>query len=63
MPVEDVVAEDQAHLVLTDELLSDEEGLREAFGPRLFRVGDPDPPLRTVTQQGPGTGAGRSAWR
>ena len=51
MTVKNVVAEDQAHLVPADELLPDEKRLGQAFGPRLFRVGDPDSPLRSVPQQ------------
>ena len=51
--VEDVVPQDQAHAVVTDELLADEEGLCEAVRGGLLGVGKTDPVVGTVAQQAP----------
>ncbi len=49
--VEDVVAEDQAGAVVADEVLSDEEGLRQAVRRGLLGVGEADAVVRAVAQQ------------
>src|SRR5690606_4088573 len=50
--VEDVVAEDQRHLVVADELLADEEGGGQPVGLGLLGVGERASPLRAVAQKG-----------
>ena len=51
--VENVVAKDQAGAVVSDELLPDEEGLREAVGAGLLGVGEADAVVGAVAQQAP----------
>ena len=49
--VEDVVAEHQGDGVVADEVRADDEGLGQALGPRLDRVGDLDAPLGPVAEE------------
>ncbi|GFJ83204.1 hypothetical protein Phou_073840 [Phytohabitans houttuyneae] len=49
--VEDVVAEDERHRLVADEVRPDDERLRDALGPRLRRVAKVEAPLRAVAQQ------------
>ena len=49
--VEDVVAEHQGDLVVADELLADDEGLRESAGVRLGRVAEADAEVAAVAEQ------------
>ena len=47
--VEDVVAQDQCHRVLADEVGADDEGLRQTIGTGLHRIRDADPPGGAIT--------------
>jgi hypothetical protein len=49
--VEDVVAQHQRHGVLADEPAADNERLRDAFGPGLHRIGQPDAPALAAAEQ------------
>jgi len=49
--VEDIVAENEADVVLPDEFFADDEGLCEAIGARLNGVGEIDTELRAVAKQ------------
>ena len=49
--IEDVVAEDQADIAVTDKRLADQEGLSQAIGRRLFRIVQLDAKIAAVTQQ------------
>lgn len=49
--VEDVVAQDKRTALTREELLADQECLRESFRLRLHGVRDGDAPLRTVAEQ------------
>ena len=49
--VEDVVAQDERTALTREELLADQERLREAFRLRLHGVRDRDAPLRAVAEQ------------
>lgn len=49
--VEDVVAQDERTALTREELLADQERLRESFRLRLHGVRDGDAPLRTVAEQ------------
>jgi hypothetical protein len=49
--VEDVVAQHQRRRGLTHEVAADDEGLREAVGPRLLGVAELHAPLLAIAQQ------------
>ncbi len=49
--VEDVVSEHKADIVVSDELLSDYEGLRETVRRRLFRITEADSEIAPVTEK------------
>ena len=49
--VEDVVTQHQAHRVVADELLADQERLRQSVGRGLLGIGEPHAVIRTVAQQ------------
>ena len=51
--IEDVVPQDQAHVVGAHKLPADEQGVGDAPGHRLLRIGDLQPVLAAVAQQGP----------
>jgi len=51
LAVEDVVAEDQAHRVVADEFLADQEGLGQAVRRGLLGIAEADPELAAVAQQ------------
>src|SRR5512134_2641276 len=51
VPVEDVVAQNQAHTVFPDELLPDDKRLRKALRAWLNRVRYADPPLGPVPEE------------
>jgi hypothetical protein len=51
-PVEQVVTEDQAHRVLADERLADQERLGETARCRLLGVGQVDAEIATVAERG-----------
>ena len=53
--VEDVVAEHERDALVADELLADDERLREAVGRGLHRVLEPDAELATRRRAAPGT--------
>ena len=50
-PVIDIVAENQRTSLAVDELLADDEGLGDAIGLGLRRIGNTDAPLAAVTEQ------------
>ncbi len=49
--IEDIVAEDQRAAVFADEIAADHEGLGDALGPRLGRVGEGHADARAVAEQ------------
>ena len=51
--VEDVVPEHQAHAVVPDEFLADDESLRQSVRRRLLRIGEMHAIVGTVAQQAP----------
>ena len=51
MTEENIIAQHQAAAVITDKLLTDDKGLRQAVRRRLFRIAQRDTELITVTQQ------------
>jgi hypothetical protein len=61
--VEQVVAEDERDAIPADELLADEEGLREPPGLRLHGIGELDAPLAPVARAGRKSAACPRAWR
>ena len=57
MAVEDVVAQDQADGLAADEVAADEEGVGQAARIGLLDIGELQPPLAAVPQQGPKAGS------
>ncbi len=51
LAVEDVVAENQAHRIVTDELFTDQERLGQAIRRGLLGIAEVDPELAAVAQQ------------
>ena len=49
--VENVVAQDEGHLVVADEFFAEDESLGEPVGHLLFDVGEGAAPLAAVTEQ------------
>ncbi|MCY1184890.1 hypothetical protein D9M73_256180 [compost metagenome] len=49
--MEDVVAQDQADRVVTDELLADQEGLGQTFWRRLLGIGELHAELAAIPQK------------
>ena len=49
--MEDVVAEDQAHRILANEFLTNQKGLGQAIGRRLFGIAEMHAELTAVPQQ------------
>ena len=48
---EDIVAQHQGGALVADEVLADQERLRQPFGLRLNRILDPEPEVRTILKQ------------
>ena len=51
LAVENIVAQDQADVVVADELFADDECLRQAVGAGLFGVADGDAEIAAVAEQ------------
>ncbi|MNI29947.1 hypothetical protein D3C73_837760 [compost metagenome] len=51
LAVENVIAEDQAHRIVADELFADEEGLGQAIWRRLLGIAEMYAELAAITQQ------------
>jgi len=51
MPVEQVVTEDETDWLTGDELLPDEQRLRDALRLGLGRIADADTPLRAIPEK------------
>ncbi|MNE51873.1 hypothetical protein D3C80_1465210 [compost metagenome] len=49
--MKDVVAQDQAHRIIADELLANQEGLCQAIGRGLLGIGKSDAELAAVAEQ------------
>ena len=51
MAEEEIVAEDESGRLPAQEVAADDEGLRQALGPRLLGIGDVEAPLPAVAQR------------
>ena len=51
LTIKNVVPQHQTYAVVTDELLADEECLRQAIGTRLLGIGEPHTVITAVPQQ------------